>query len=104
MRKLLDEPNPLDVLATVVGNSGAWRDWTFERQVWFLRKQAGVTQIELSRRSGVSQNRISRIEAGEDLKLSTLRALWRPLGFSPLVMPDVLDRRLEPVRKRGGTK
>ena len=91
LRKMLTAPAPLDEVAEAVKRAGAWRSWTFERQVWYLRKRHDFTQAELSRRSGVSQHRISRIEDGEDLKLSTLRALWGSLGYKPLVLPDAIN-------------
>jgi DNA-binding XRE family transcriptional regulator len=102
LKRLVAAPDALDVVAGGVTHLGAWRTWTFDRQVWYLRKHLGLTQAELSRRSGVSQRRISRIEAGDDVKLSTLRALWRALGFEPLVIPDSLDlsREPRPHRKR----
>ena len=92
---LLAEPEPLDVVREAVERVGAWRAWTLERQIWYFRKRLKITQAELSLRSGVSQHRISRIEDGSDLKLSTLRALWRPFGYEPLVLPDSvnIDRR-----------
>lgn len=89
LKRLLAAPDPLDELAEAVKHAGAWRGWTFERQVWYLRRRLGMTQAQLALRSGVSQHRISRIEAGDDLKLSTLGALWRGLGYEPLVIPDV---------------
>ncbi|MEQ1918787.1 MAG: helix-turn-helix transcriptional regulator [Elusimicrobiota bacterium] len=91
IKRLLAEPDPLDSVAEAVKCVGAWRSWTLERQIWYLRKRQNMTQAELSRWSGVSQHRISRIEDGADLKLSTLRALWRPLGYEPLVIPDSAD-------------
>ncbi len=91
LKKLLDSPEPLEVLAAGVKNLGEWRAWTFERQVWYLRKRNHMSQREHSLRCGVSQHRISRIEAGADLKLGTLRALWRPLGYEPLIIPDAAD-------------
>lgn len=102
LKRLVDKPAVLDELAAGAAHAGAWRSWTFDRQVWYLRKHVGLTQAELSRRSGVSQRRISRIEAGDDVKMSTLRALWRALGFAPLVIPDALDfpREARPHRKR----
>ncbi len=105
MKRDLATPDPMDEVAEALAKAGAWRSWTFDRQVWYLRKRAGLTQAELARRSGVSQHRISRIEAGDDVKLSTLRTLWRALGHEPLVIPDVLDfnRWPRPVRKRHGS-
>jgi len=102
LKKLVSAPDVLDELAAAAKAAGAWRNWTFDRQVWFLRKYHRLTQARLAKRSGVSQRRISRIEAGDDVKLSTLRTLWRALGYEPLVIPDALDlpRQARPYRKR----
>ncbi|MBI2387424.1 MAG: helix-turn-helix domain-containing protein [Elusimicrobia bacterium] len=91
----------MEEVAAAAKAAGAWRTWTFDRQGWFIRKYHRLTQAKLAKRSGVSQRRISRIEAGDDVKLSTLRALWRPLGYEPLVIPDALDlpRQSRPFRK-----
>lgn len=105
LKQMLAAPDVLDELAAAAAHAGEWRNWTFERQVWYLRKHMGMTQAELARRSGVSQHRISRIEAGDDVKISTLRALWRGLGWAPLVIPDTLDRPLEArMPRRDGEK
>ena len=102
LKKLAETPDVMDELAAAAARAGAWRSWTFDRQVWYLRRRLGLTQAELARRSGVSQRRISRIEAGDDVKLSTLRALWRAVGYEPLVIPDARDlpRQPRPHRKR----
>lgn len=94
-------PDVMEELATAAKAAGAWRTWTFDRQVWFLRKYHRLTQAGLARRSGVSQRRISRIEAGDDVKLSTLRTLWMALGYVPLVIPDIIEltRKPRPFRK-----
>lgn len=96
LKKMLAAPAPLDEVAEAVKRAGVWRSWTLERQIWYLRKRSDVTQAELSRRSGVSQHRISRIEDGEDLKLSTLRSLWRSLGYRPLVLPAAIEMASRP--------
>lgn len=102
LKKLVSAPDVLEEVAAAAKAAGAWRTWTFDRQVWFLRKYHRLTQARLAKRSGVSQRRISRIEAGDDVKLSTLRTLWRALGYEPLVIPDALDlpRQTRPHRKR----
>lgn len=102
LKKAVSAPDVLDELAAAARSAGAWRTWTFDRQIWFLRKYHRLTQARLAKRSGVSQRRISRIEAGDDVKLSTLRTLWRALGYEPLVIPDALDlpRQTRPYRKR----
>lgn len=101
LKRIAAAPDVLEELGAAAKAAGAWRTWTFDRQVWYLRKHHRITQAELSRRSGVSQRRISRIEAGEDVKLSTLRTLWRALGYEPLVIPDARDlpRQPRPFRK-----
>ena len=45
-----------------------------------LRKEQGLSQTELARRLGVSQERISRLERAEDVKLSTLQSYVDALG------------------------
>lgn len=100
LKRLAAAPDALDEVTAGASNLGVWRTWTFDRQVWYLRKHLGLTQEELARRSGVSQRRISRIEAGDDVKLSTLRALWRALGYEQLVIPDSLDLPRQPRLQR----
>ena len=91
LTRLLAKPDPLVQVTQAAAQAGEWRLWTFGRQLWFLRERGCLTQMELARRSGVSQNRISLIESGDDVKLSTLRALWRALGYEPMVVPDSID-------------
>ncbi|UPT76036.1 MAG: helix-turn-helix domain-containing protein [Elusimicrobiota bacterium] len=100
MKAALEGLDPLDELAAARTKLGAWRGWTFERQVWYLRRMANLTQRDLSALSGVSQHRISRIEAGADVKLSTLAALWRPMGWQPMIIPDRIGLEREGMRYR----
>lgn len=104
LKRIAAAPDVLEETAAAANAAGAWRSWTFDRQVWFLRRRLGITQAALSHLSGISQRRISRIEAGEDVKLSTLRSLWRALGYEPLVIPDVLDHPRQPRPHRKGRK
>ena len=92
LERLLAMPDPLDEVAQAVGAAGAWGQWSLERQLWYLRLISRVTQAELARRSAISQARISRVEAGADMKLSTLKALWAALGYQPLIIPEPLGR------------
>lgn len=85
--RLAAAPDALETVTAAVGKAGKWRTWPLPRQVWYLRKRHDLSQAELARRSGVSQRRICRIEAGDDLKLSTLKALWAAMGYEPLVIP-----------------
>ena len=46
-----------------------------------IRKEKGMTQVQLSKRCGLSQVHISRIEAGKyDIRLDTLAAIAKALG------------------------
>ena len=52
------------------------------------RESKGLSQRELSRRAGVPQSHISRIENGTiDLRLSSLVALSRVLDLEPILVP-----------------
>ncbi len=52
------------------------------------REQQGLSQRELSARSGVPQSHISRIESGSvDLRTSSLVALARALGLELMLIP-----------------
>lgn len=47
-----------------------------------IRESLGMTQIELSRKSGVTRATISRLESGEEVevKISTLKAIASALN------------------------
>jgi transcriptional regulator with XRE-family HTH domain len=45
-----------------------------------LRRQAGLTQVDLAERLGVSQGWISQIESGTDVHVSTVAAYMAVLG------------------------
>lgn len=45
-----------------------------------LRQERGLTQQQLADTLGVTQQAISKIEAGSDIELSTLRKLMQALG------------------------
>jgi len=48
------------------------------------RKQAGLTQVELSERAGLVQAQLSKIEAGQcsNVTINTLRGIAKALGCS----------------------
>ena len=58
IRKKLEEPDILQEAGKAVAAGGPWANWTLDRQIWYLRVAAGMTQGELSRRSGISPARI----------------------------------------------
>jgi transcriptional regulator with XRE-family HTH domain len=56
----------------------------FARNVADARRLAGLTQEEVSARSGVHPTEVSRIERGErDVRVSTVYRLAEALGTSP---------------------
>lgn len=59
----------------------------FATNLIHLRKAAGLTQDELSARSGVSQSNISALENGTfEPRLSTIMALARAFGVAPAAL------------------
>lgn len=72
------------------------------------RIYAGLTQKDVSDRSGVALPTIQKFENGSDIKVSTLRKLLKAAGINNSVddlVPDVLDRpsyhfENAPARKR----
>lgn len=92
------------MMAQAMGNAGAWSRWTTERQLWFLRVKGGLTQAQLAARCGISQARISRIEAGADMKWSTLKRLLASFGYQPALMLEPLGTAREGVRYRRGDR
>jgi transcriptional regulator with XRE-family HTH domain len=55
------------------------------------RREQGLSQQSLARASGVPQSHLSKIEAGQDVQLSTLRRVAKALGY---------ELRLEAARPR----
>jgi DNA-binding XRE family transcriptional regulator len=63
-----------------------------------LRQYLGISQAELAERAGVGQANISRIEARDDLKVSTLARVVEAMGASLSIrarFPDGVERELE---------
>jgi DNA-binding Xre family transcriptional regulator len=52
-----------------------WVDWTLHETLIRRRRFAGLSQREVSRRSGVDQAEVSRVERGRDPRWSTLDRL-----------------------------
>ena len=51
------------------------------RQLAALRREQGLTQVELAERMGTSQAQITRLEAGADTRLSTVERYAAALGM-----------------------
>ncbi|MBI5241906.1 MAG: helix-turn-helix domain-containing protein [Elusimicrobia bacterium] len=105
MRDVLSMPDPLEVVAKqAVPALGMWGGWTLDRQLWYLRKAQDLSQKELARRAGLTQARISRMEAGADFKWSTMSAVLAALGYEPMLLPvkPGYKREPRPYRQRWG--
>ncbi len=98
----MDHDDPIELAATAVNRAGPWTRWSLDRQLWYLRVSADLTQAELARRSGICQARLSRLEAGGDMKLSTLKRLFAALGWEVLLLPVAQGWKTEarPFRKQ----
>jgi len=59
-----------------------------------LRRQAGLTQVQLAAATGLTQARISQIERGKDVSLDTLRAYITGLGGEVEVIARIGTTRL----------
>ncbi|MCX5793983.1 MAG: helix-turn-helix transcriptional regulator [Elusimicrobia bacterium] len=71
------------------------------RQLWYLRIRQHLTQGQLAHKAGITQARLSRIEAGADFNWSTISAIFAALGYEPILLPGPLGRVREarPYRK-----
>ena len=75
------------------GTSSLWRSWidrcrvraeggapSTEVGLSTIRRQLGLTQVEVAGRMGISQSDLSKLERRRDLRLSTLRSYAQALG------------------------
>ena len=91
------------------GTSPLWRAWIDRCQAraegsWRqrppvglspLRRELGLTQVELAERRGMSQSDLSKLERRRDVRLSTLRAHVKALGGLLRVLFASDDREVE---------
>ncbi|NQT17925.1 MAG: helix-turn-helix transcriptional regulator [Planctomycetes bacterium] len=56
------------------------RDTMTEMLLAEIRRQAGLTQVELAETLGIKQPSLSKLEAQEDMQISTLRRIINALG------------------------
>lgn len=69
------------------------------------RESRGLSQRELSARTGIPQGQISRIEQGAvDLRLSTLLALSRVLELEPALIPRALIPAVNALTRQSALK
>ena len=97
------------------GTSALWRAWVEHRRdlkgalrgaqepnpatLAELRRQRGLTQVELAARLQISQSDLSKLERRRDLRLSTLRGLASALGArlrAVMRFPDGREVEVQP--------
>jgi transcriptional regulator with XRE-family HTH domain len=67
------------------------------------RTAAGLSQVELAERSGVSRSAIQQIEAGsKDPRLATVVVLFRALGLELVLVPSPMRPTVEDFVRSGG--
>jgi transcriptional regulator with XRE-family HTH domain len=97
-------PEPLDEIQPLADGAAAtyWCAWTLERQIWYLRSKLNLTQSEFAKTAGITQAKLSRIEAGEDPRWSVIRKLFLAAGHEPLLLPGPwnLSREGRPFRRK----
>lgn len=77
------------------------------REIRMSRESEGISQTELSRRVGIPQSHISKIESGAvDIQLSSLEQIARGLGYEVRLIPKSLlpsiERQVESAKKNRG--
>lgn len=92
LNRLAEQPDiVIDVAA--VRAEAAQANRAYAMGLALLRKAAELTQVELARRMGVSQDALSRMELPEDLLLSTLSSYLKAIGGSASVILRFADGR-----------
>ncbi len=56
------------------------REMMVEMLLAEIRKEAGLTQVDLAEELGIKQPSLSKLEAQEDMQISTLRRIIQALG------------------------
>ena len=68
-----------------------------------LRRNAGLTQLALAERMGISQSDLSKLERRRDLRLSILHAYVHALGDRVHLVAELPGRDVEIIVARPGT-
>ena len=94
-----DFPGTREYLATEEAKAGV-RQLALKHQIFRLRlvrKKLGITQVELAKRMGVSQIRVSQIENGklESFELGTLIRYIEALGAKLSMRVELEGKQLE---------
>ena len=60
--------------------------------VKYLRRRTELTQRQLARLSGLPHSKVARIEAGQDVRLSTFYQVMAGLGCGLILLPSTSER------------
>lgn len=63
-----------------VGGRGRFARKRLELSLAGVRKASGLTQVDVARNAAMTQGEVARLEAAEDMKLSTLKRYAEALG------------------------
>lgn len=74
---------------------------SIHQQLHSRRLAAGLSQQELAKRANLRQATISAIEAGNDVKLSSMERLAAALGLSLMLGDDQVLRRAKARSRKG---
>jgi transcriptional regulator with XRE-family HTH domain len=66
------------------------------------RLRAGFTQVEIARKLGLTQARLSQIEHGQNARIDTLQSYARALGLELVLVPQRELSRLRSMLDRDG--
>lgn len=106
LKKLIAESGPPPFETWLDFARGAPEDlssWPPARVYQFIRCRLRFSQAELSEKTGLSQSNLSRIEAGEDCLVSTMRRIYAAMGLELMLVPRSKEtpRELESAADRG---
>lgn len=100
-----------DALSRLTDAGTRWREdqaaQSPGRLIRALRRGLKVSQVDLARRAGLPRSVVSRLEAGGDSQLSTLRRLLAALGSGLVILPcsaGLLARFRSEARHRRGSR
>jgi DNA-binding Xre family transcriptional regulator len=107
--KLADRVIHLVNAHPMYGTSPLWRSWidrcraraeaggrqTREIGLAALRRELGLTQVEVANRAGMSQSDLSKLERRRDVRLSTLRSCVAALGGRLRLLFESDDEEME---------
>jgi hypothetical protein len=94
LKQALDEPGVRDQVDAIVADMDA-ADRRYVTALAELRRAARLTQHDLGAAMGMTQGKVSRIEHGDDMLLSTLTRYLAAVGEHPRVVVTIAGQDVE---------